>query len=244
MAWNKPPAIEKPAPSGPTLFSFLPSEQYPSLGGPVPAASGNARGNAAAASQDVWEGPTISQNKPADTFPNGDIGYYVTGSKKGGFPVAVEKRGCGKKVTVIRNIVGDPAALLQGLKRKMGSGGVVNPDGSVEIQGERQPEVEKFLTEMKCLKSVSGAKKAAAAPVKAAAKAALPTKIDKKMAQAANPSANKPAAAPIASITSEAAKRMNPTEMKANLKAAGLSIQGSKKELLARLLEQIKLRGS
>jgi hypothetical protein len=32
--------------------------------------------------------------------------------------------------------------------------------------------------------------------------------------------------------------------MKANLKAAGLSIQGSKKELLARLLEQIKLRDS
>ena len=152
--------------------------------------------------------------------------------------MAVEKRSCGKKVTVIRNVVGDRAALLSGLKKKLGCGGVINNDGNIEVQGERQPAVEKFLTEMNCLKSVSKAKQASAAPSKAV-KNAEPTKIDKKMAAARAPAKIEPAME-ISSVTEQAAKRMKPAEMKVHLKAAGLSIQGNKKELLARLLAQIK----
>jgi len=152
--------------------------------------------------------------------------------------VAVEKRSH-KKVTVIRNVVGDRDALLSGLKKKLGCGGAINKDGHIELQGERQPAVEKYLTHMNCLKSVSRAKKDSAAPPPKAVKAAEPTKIDKKMAASRAPS-NNVSAEELSSITEQAAKKMKPAEMKVHLKAAGLSTQGNKKELLSRLLEHIK----
>jgi hypothetical protein len=49
----------------------------------------------------------------------------VNGSKKGGFPVSVESRAKGKKVTVIHNVTGDLTLLLSDLKSAVGSGGVV-----------------------------------------------------------------------------------------------------------------------
>mmetsp|Transcript_19728 Transcript_19728/g.35473 ORF Transcript_19728/g.35473 Transcript_19728/m.35473 type:complete len:231 (+) Transcript_19728:63-755(+) len=230
MAWGNSPPADKPPPRGSTLSHFMPTDhQFPSLGG------------------QSSDGGSSTQYKPTSTSvyvppaqgTGAKLAYHVTGSKKGGFPVTVEKRNCGKKVTVIRNVVGDRSALLSGLKKKLGCGGVINQDGSIEVQGERQPAVEKFLTEMDCLKSVSSKAKKLAAPTKAA-KAEEPTKIDRKMAVARAPTNKGGPAAEISSITEQAAKKMKPAEMKAHLKAAGLSIQGNKKELLARLLKQIK----
>lgn len=153
--------------------------------------------------------------------------------------MAVERRSCGKKVTVIRNVVGDRDALLAGLKKKLGCGGAINNDGNVEVQGERRPAVEKFLVEVNCLRSVSKAKQASTAPPPKAVKAAELTKIDKKIA-AANGPKETVRALKLSSISEQSAKQMKPAEMKVHLKAAGLSIQGNKKELLARLLEHTK----
>lgn len=229
---------DKLPPRGSTLSNFMPTEQqFPSLGATPSSGSAKQQHPVAAPSKQI-EKLTLADIVPAAQGAS-DLGYHVTGSKKGGFPVTIEKRSCGKKVTVIRNVVGDRSALLSGLKKKLGCGGVINKDGSVEIQGEREPAVEKYLTEMNCLKSVSNAKKVAAVPAAKSAKVAEPTKIDKKMAELGGRKADSPAAE-LSSITEQAAKKMKPTEIKVHLKAAGLSIQGNKKELLARLLEQIK----
>mmetsp|Transcript_34528 Transcript_34528/g.83547 ORF Transcript_34528/g.83547 Transcript_34528/m.83547 type:complete len:247 (+) Transcript_34528:61-801(+) len=245
MVWGNPPSLpaDKPPPRGSTLANSITAseQQFPSLGSaPIERGSATEHNEPAA----VAAAKKVSHPPGGNQGGSNQLGYRVTGSKKGGFPVTVEKRSCGKKVTVIRNVSGDRSALLSGLKKKLGCGGVINQHGDVEVQGERQPAVEKFLTEMDCLKSVSRAKQASAAPTtKATAKqAAEPTKIDRKMAAARAPANNKNgvAATELSSITEQAAKKMKPAEMKAHLKAAGLSIQGNKKELLARLLEHIK----
>jgi len=222
-------------------------QQFPSLGA-EPSRSGRPIGVSSSVSHHDGAVPSKKIEKKmafAETIPAGqgatNLGYHVTGSKKGGFPVTIEKRSCGKRVTVVRNVVGDSSALLSVLKKKLGCGGVISKDGIIEIQGERQSAVEKYLTEMNCLKSVSMAKKVAAAPAKKEGKVAEPTKIDKKMAElGGGKKASMLQAAELTSITEQAAKKMKPTEIKVHLKAAGLSIQGNKKELLARLLEQIK----
>ncbi len=77
---------------------------------------------------------------------------YIKKTKKGGVPVAIENRSSGKKVTVIRNVNGDPAELLKGLKQKVGAGGVFKQrEGTIEIQGEHVPAVEAFLKSHKFL---------------------------------------------------------------------------------------------
>ena len=221
-------------------------QQFPSLGaepsrrGPIGGSSSVSHHAGAIPSKKIEKKMAFAETIPAGQGET-NLGYHVTGSKKGGFPVTIEKRSCGKRVTVVRNVVGDSSALLSGLKKKLGCGGVISKDGIIEIQGERQSAVEKYLTEMNCLKSVSKAKKVAAAPAKKEGKVAEPTKIDKKMAElGGGKKVSMVPAAELTSITEQAAKKMKPTEIKVHLKAAGLSIQGNKKELLARLLEQIK----
>lgn len=162
----------------------------------------------------------------------------MNGSKKGGFPVAVEKRGH-KRVTVIRNVEGDRDQLLSLLKKRLGCGGIVNAQGSIEVQGERRPGVERLLAELNCLRSVSRENTQAAAAPARVAKAAEPTRIDKKMALARAPVKDVSGVEP-SQITEKEAKQMKPKELKAHLKAAGLSIQGNKHELLSRLLGQSK----
>mmetsp|Transcript_3256 Transcript_3256/g.4838 ORF Transcript_3256/g.4838 Transcript_3256/m.4838 type:complete len:244 (-) Transcript_3256:49-780(-) len=242
MAWGAPPVANK-SPS-----SLSNDQQFPSLG-TEPSRSGRPIGGSSSVSHHAAAVPSEKIQKKmafAETIPAGqgetktNLGYHVTGSKKGGFPVTIEKRSCGKRVIVVRNVVGDSSALLSGLKKKLGCGGVISKDGTIEIQGERQSAVEKYLTEMNCLKSVSNAKKVAAAPAKKEGKVAEPTKIDKKMAELGGGKKASMLQARNFSITEQAAKKMKPTEIKVHLKAAGLSIQGNKKELLARLLEQIK----
>ena len=79
-------------------------------------------------------------------------GFFVQRTKKGKLPISYENRAKGKKVTVIVNVSGDPNILLQELKKKIGAGGVVRGE-TVELQGDHQVQVEKFLLNHKsCLK--------------------------------------------------------------------------------------------
>jgi len=82
---------------------------------------------------------------------SGTVGFFVKRTKKGKLPISYENRAKGKKVTVISNVTGDSGLLLQELKKKIGAGGVVRGD-TVEIQGDHQIVVEKFLTGHPCLK--------------------------------------------------------------------------------------------
>ena len=82
---------------------------------------------------------------------SGTVGFSVKRTKKGKLPISYENRAKGKKVTVISNVTGDSGILLQELKKKIGAGGVVRGD-AVEIQGDHQVVVEKFLTGHPCLK--------------------------------------------------------------------------------------------
>eukprot|EP00121_Abeoforma_whisleri_P011586 Awhi_evm1s10691 len=137
----------------PMLVSdFLPPEQFPILESKVLNSHKTDNQPAGSTSSSV-SSPNSSLN----------LGYSVSGSKKGGFPVQIEKRAKGKKVTVIRNITGDPTELLLGLKKKLGSGGVIIGN-TIEIQGEHQSKVETYLMEKGCVKAVSSANKAASAP--------------------------------------------------------------------------------
>ncbi|CAH3196417.1 unnamed protein product [Porites evermanni] len=80
------------------------------------------------------------------------LGFFVQRTKKGKLPISYENRAKGKKVTVIANVSGDANILLQELKKKIGAGGVVRGE-TVELQGDHQVQVEKFLLNHKsCLK--------------------------------------------------------------------------------------------
>lgn len=70
----------------------------------------------------------------------------VMRTKKGGFPIYLEKRAKGKKVTVIRQVTGDSKLLLQTLKAKFGTGGLIKP-GEVEIQGDFEDKLVKYFRE-------------------------------------------------------------------------------------------------
>ncbi|MFH1810415.1 MAG: translation initiation factor [Pseudomonadota bacterium] len=70
--------------------------------------------------------------------------YEVTRTRKGGWPVHVEKRGGGKIVTIIGPVTGDAAVFLKELKSFCGAGGTVRDD-VVEIQGDQTQRVQQFL---------------------------------------------------------------------------------------------------
>lgn len=90
--------------------------------------------------------PPIQQESPVQVprQPSPAPKFSVQRTKKGGFPVFLEKRPNGKSVTVVRNIVGDLDDLLTLLKRQCGAGGGVR-DGAIEIQGDHRDRVEAFL---------------------------------------------------------------------------------------------------
>ena len=85
--------------------------------------------------------PVISKETP-ETKPL----FRVAKTRKGGYPIFLEKRAAGKMVTVIRNISGDADGLLRFLRKKCGAGGVVR-DGEVELQGDHRAKVEALLKE-------------------------------------------------------------------------------------------------
>ena len=73
-------------------------------------------------------------------------GFAVMRTKKGGFPIYLEKRAKGKKVTVVRQVTGDSKTLLHLLKSKFGTGGLIKP-GEVEIQGDFEEKLTKYFKE-------------------------------------------------------------------------------------------------
>jgi len=72
--------------------------------------------------------------------------FRVARTRKGGYPISVERRAAGKTVTVIRNVSGDAEALLSVLKKRCAAGGKSFGD-SVEVQGDHCDKVEAFLRE-------------------------------------------------------------------------------------------------
>mmetsp|Transcript_23912 Transcript_23912/g.39551 ORF Transcript_23912/g.39551 Transcript_23912/m.39551 type:complete len:214 (-) Transcript_23912:239-880(-) len=165
------------APGPPTLADFL---DFPALGQPPPQPSPSQRQPTpqnSAPQPSQWQPPQPQLQQPpqpsrptqpmtaasASQQAQGGPPYTVSGSKKGGFPVSVETRAKGKKVTVVHNVSGDVDALLRDIKGVVGSGGVVR-DGDAEVQGEHTERVEAFLLKKGCIKGVSHVNKAAAAP--------------------------------------------------------------------------------
>eukprot|EP00397_Hematodinium_sp_SG-2012_P010700 GEMP01010824.1.p1 GENE.GEMP01010824.1~~GEMP01010824.1.p1 ORF type:complete len:753 (+),score=177.67 GEMP01010824.1:27-2285(+) len=101
-------------------------------------------------------------------------GFLVIGTKKGGFPIAVETRSKGKKVTVLTGVRGDLHALLTTLTSRMGVGGTYHEDRSqVEIQGDQSERLPRILFQLGCLRGVN-VKDFEEQPATAAASSAQP----------------------------------------------------------------------
>lgn len=118
------------------------------------AQSSNVSHSTAASSADLTDRPESTASESGLSqggASSGTVGFSVKRTKKGKLPISYENRAKGKKVTVISNVTGDSGILLQELKKKIGAGGVVRGD-TVEIQGDHQVVVEKFLTGHPCLK--------------------------------------------------------------------------------------------
>jgi len=127
-----------------TLASFLTGSLTPQS----PQVSQSSEECGATCSSDLGAEAGLKQEE----ITNETFGFLVKRTKKGKLPISYENRAKGKKVTVISNVSGDPAILLQELKKKIGAGGVVRGE-TVEIQGDHQVVVENFLLSHKsCLK--------------------------------------------------------------------------------------------
>ena len=190
--------------------------------------------------------------------------YRVRASKKGGIPVAIEKRKCGKKVVLIAGVEGDVAALLSDLKRALGAGGVATyPDpsrrdrGTAEIQGERHLErVQEFLALSGCVVGLSKKAKEKALQAALATKAKLQRKSKgvirgggAKQARAKGKggggAGSRKAARPIdpsALLSNRAIKEMKPPALRAELAARGVSTVGNAKVLVQRLKDAVAAR--
>jgi translation initiation factor 1 (eIF-1/SUI1) len=95
----------------------------------------------------------LSEDKGVSPAPMDEKGrgsknkFKVEKTKKGGYPVFLERRSAGKTVTVVRNVSGEAEALLTLLKKQCAAGGKAYED-SVEVQGEHCAKVEKILRDM------------------------------------------------------------------------------------------------
>ena len=92
-------------------------------------------------SDDLPPGPETT--KTADKIVEGRR-FKIAKTKKGGYPVSIEKRAAGKVVTIIRNVSGDTEFLLSLLKKHCAAGGKAFED-SVEIQGDHSGKIEAYL---------------------------------------------------------------------------------------------------
>lgn len=81
---------------------------------------------------------TVPLEKPAVAA------YAVARTRKGGWPLRVEKRGGGKTVTVLAGVSGDGGALLRELKTLCGAGGTAR-EGEVEVQGDHCARIARWL---------------------------------------------------------------------------------------------------
>ncbi len=89
--------------------------------------------------------PETPEHADAGASETDSAPFEVAKTRKGGWPVALEKRGKGKVVTVVRNVSSGGGALLALLKKRCGAGGTLREDG-VEIQGDHRKTVEDVLS--------------------------------------------------------------------------------------------------
>lgn len=68
----------------------------------------------------------------------------VARTRKGGWPLSLEKRSGGKVMTILRQVEGDSGKLLKLLRKQCGAGGVVRED-QIEIQGDHQDAIKAWL---------------------------------------------------------------------------------------------------
>lgn len=81
---------------------------------------------------------------PMPAAPKACAPYAVARTRKGGMPVSLENRPGGKVVTVVGNVSGDAAALLNLLKHRCGAGGAVRGE-VIEIQGDHRERITTLL---------------------------------------------------------------------------------------------------
>jgi len=71
--------------------------------------------------------------------------FAVARTRKGGWPLALEKRR-GKLVTVVGNVSGDRKAALKAFRRLCAAGGAVRED-TIELQGDHREKIEARIHE-------------------------------------------------------------------------------------------------
>jgi translation initiation factor 1 (eIF-1/SUI1) len=81
---------------------------------------------------------------PAEEAIPGRPAFMVARTRKGGWPLRIEKRGGGKVVTVLAGVSGDGTALLRTLKALCGAGGTQR-DQEIEIQGDHGERIARWL---------------------------------------------------------------------------------------------------
>ena len=88
----------------------------------------------------------LAATSPPQAGPTAEIlpRYCVAKTRKGNWPVAIEKRGGGKVVTILRDVEGDGSLLLKELKKHCATGGTLR-EGAVELQGDQRDSLQAFL---------------------------------------------------------------------------------------------------
>lgn len=87
------------------------------------------------------------ESAPPDPPPAGNAPapkWRVARTRKGGWPLRLEKRPGNRSATVIGGVSGDGAALLALLKRRCGAGGVLREE-TIELQGDHRAAVQALL---------------------------------------------------------------------------------------------------
>ena len=94
----------------------------------------------------VSDAPDQKDVAPKADIVQPDSPFNVARTRKGGWPIHIEKRGGGKVVTIIESISGDAKALLKALQKSLGTGGKLDGN-SILIQGDHVAHVETFLND-------------------------------------------------------------------------------------------------
>jgi len=87
---------------------------------------------------------TPSPEPAKQSPPTGDTAWSVGRTRKGGWPLRMEKRAGGKSATIIGNVQGDGVALLKAMKKVCAAGGR-HSDTEVEIQGDHVDRIARYL---------------------------------------------------------------------------------------------------
>ena len=193
------------------------------------------------------------------------LSYCCNATKQGGVPVIVEKRKH-NKVVVVFNVEGETSCLLSDLQRCLGTGGVLRKKGEarrekghegssyrtdqIEVTGEKhEKKVREFLVSQGCIVGASGkVKKEVERATAKNKKRGMTGKehAEKKLEIERTKKAEKQAAFDpvLVQLDTKKVKGMRPADLKGHLAARKCSTQGSKKELVARLLKEVANPGS